>query len=532
MFESAIKRPFSWVTDFKIFSRIFIATALLQAMAGPSLAQSAHEFWLEEQERLNPQRRQRSLSLKEYLTPYLERLYNCWYRHLDSALTNRVPPQDFARIIEGTCVKETTDYSSAVVNSWATQFNDMRQGRILAADLISNGRKYIISIYTERWYSSARKRDTAPDAPESWAGSGFFITAAGHLLTNEHVVRNCANPVIRIRDGASVNATVIALDDKADLALLKTNLVTNHFATFRIDPEPQEGDQVAVFGFPLPGTLSSTGNATFGYISATKGLRDNPNHLQISAAVQSGNSGGPLLDISGNVIGVVFAKLGIEAAIITGDLPQNINFAVKSAVATHFIASQAIAFTKSSETRNEMDKAEITNRAKNFSVQILCNRAAPSLSASEATNSIAQMKHRTGDFLVQHYSRISSDNVTAMQAAKSSYASHVDYFGKSMTYNHVISKIDHFLERWPWRSYKIKPQSVIITCDEISRSCKARGQITFDAKSASRGQRSVGESNFEFTLAYGRNSNSPLITQEGGEVIQRQLESYNIEDGE
>jgi len=524
------KEFYRWKTGFRT-RRVSVALVILQILAGPSIAQDAHQFWREEQQRSKPPTRGQPVS-EDYLTPYRARMHGCWRERFDRALANRVSPQDFARIIEGACGRETNDYSFAIVKYWLSEFpNNIQQARSVAATLLSDAHKAIVSLYTERWYASAQKKETPSEEPKAWSGTGFFVTAAGHLLTNAHVARGCVNPVIRTRDGSSTSASVIAQDDKQDLALLKANVTAEHVAAFRIEPEPLEGDQVTVFGFPLAGILSSGGNATFGYITATKGIGDNENHWQISAAVQAGNSGGPLLDLSGNVVGVVFAKLGLRAAVLTGDLPQNINFAVKSGVATKFLASQGIAFTRT-ESRDQIGKAEVVDRAKSFSVHISCKGAAPATSAAKPTDPMAELKQRSAEFLVRHYSAVSSGSSVAMQAARSSYAPSVNYFGKSVPFEQVMSELARFVERWPSRIYKIKPQSVTISCDEVARSCKAQGEVIFDARNAARGQRSFGEASFEFTLAHFQDSSSPLITVEGGKVTHRRIEAFTPEQGE
>src|SRR5262249_57418929 len=103
---------------------------------------------------------------------------------------------------------------------------------------------------------------------------------------------------------------------------------------------PRLGESIAIFGFPLTGLLSSSGNFTTGSVAAVTGLSDDSRMVQISAPVQPGNSGGPLIDKYGNVIGVIVAKLNaIGVASVTNDIPQNVNFAIKSPLATHFLAS-------------------------------------------------------------------------------------------------------------------------------------------------------------------------------------------------
>ena len=93
------------------------------------------------------------------------------------------------------------------------------------------------------------------------------------------------------------------------------------------------GQSVATIGFPNVGIQGFSPKLTRGEISSLNGIGDDPRGWQISAPVQAGNSGGPLLDENGNLIGVVLAKLGLKAAAATGDLPQNVGYAVKSAYA-------------------------------------------------------------------------------------------------------------------------------------------------------------------------------------------------------
>ena len=105
-------------------------------------------------------------------------------------------------------------------------------------------------------------------------------------------------------------------------------------ASFRVEP-PRLAETVVVYGFPLSGMLSSSGNVTLGNISALMGLGDDSRDVQISAAVQPGNSGGPMFDGSGLLLGVVQSKLNaIRAASVTGDIAQNVNFAIRGSLWT------------------------------------------------------------------------------------------------------------------------------------------------------------------------------------------------------
>ena len=175
-----------------------------------------------------------------------------------------------------------------------------------------------------------------PAEPER-SGSGFTVGAHGEVVTNHHVVDGCARVAVG-RSGETLAATVRATDAANDLALLEAPRAAGTAATFSRSPRARLGAAVTVAGYPLHGFVSRALNVTRGSVSAMVGLRDDARLLQITAPVQSGNSGGPVLDAAGNVIGVVASKLdAVHAARSTGDVPQNVNFAIKGALVRGFL---------------------------------------------------------------------------------------------------------------------------------------------------------------------------------------------------
>lgn len=128
------------------------------------------------------------------------------------------------------------------------------------------------------------------------------------------------------------------------------------------------GEDIVVAGYPLHGLLSSGLTVTKGIVSSTRGPRDNQDIIQITAPVQLGNSGGPVLDSSGHVIGVVFSKLNaLKFARITGSIPQNINFAVSAGSTRAFLDGYSVPYDTAPSDRI-VHTADIAEKAQDYTV--------------------------------------------------------------------------------------------------------------------------------------------------------------------
>jgi Trypsin-like peptidase domain len=167
-----------------------------------------------------------------------------------------------------------------------------------------------------------------------------------------------------------------ATDDEDDLALLQYNAIvylprpTLDLTAVAIPPlraDVHLGEPIEVYGFPLPDILAASGNFTTGTVSALAGPQNDTRYFQISAPVQLGNSGGPVLDQYGNFVGVVVAKLPLTEQ----DVPQNVNFAIKAEVALAFLRANGIQ-TNTSASTLRLENDRIAERAKLFSWQIVC----------------------------------------------------------------------------------------------------------------------------------------------------------------
>jgi len=203
-------------------------------------------------------------------------------------------------------------------------------------------------------------------------GTGFFVNEKGNLMTNAHVVEDCDDAQVKLPDGRTAQATILARSSQNDLAILKVDLKPTNWARFRSGAQIRLGDPIVLFGYPLAGELTITGNLSTGLVSAMAGPGEDVTRMQISAPVQSGNSGGAVVDQSGHVVGVVVAKANTRAR---GDgkteVLQNVNFAIKSGVAGYFLDANQISW---SQEPADADKstADVASMAKDFTALVIC----------------------------------------------------------------------------------------------------------------------------------------------------------------
>ncbi len=213
---------------------------------------------------------------------------------------------------------------------------------------------------------SPAKTDTAS------TGTGVFVSEDGHLVTNAHVVKDCSDIAVKTANGNQYPAQKLAADEANDLALLRVGELRPAVVAALRPAGLRLGEGVEAFGFPHADLLASSGNFTLGNVTALAGLRDDARYLQISAPVQAGNSGGPLLDASGNLVGVVSAKLdAVKVMLASDDLPQNVNFAVKAAMVASFLDARGVAY-KVGVPGAAMMPADLADQARAMSAFVVC----------------------------------------------------------------------------------------------------------------------------------------------------------------
>lgn len=228
-------------------------------------------------------------------------------------------------------------------------------------------------------------------------GSGFFVSKLGHVLTNQHVVSQCSSITVGDNIDKQVSADLLETDNKNDLALLKItsleladketiNLIqklsTSKMA-IKIVPlatvgllrgtDVELGEDIIVAGFPYGDIFSKDIKVTFGNVNSTKGIGNDSGQFQIQAPVQPGNSGGPIYDRYGNIVGVVVAQLNkFKMAKNIGSLPENVNFGIKASTVKRFLNISGLP-TNWSKRETEISNKELSKIASQQTLMVVCN---------------------------------------------------------------------------------------------------------------------------------------------------------------
>jgi hypothetical protein len=207
------------------------------------------------------------------------------------------------------------------------------------------GKALIIQNLISQQSQTDEKKKSKPSSKDevfsAASGSGFAVTSSGYVVTNYHVIEGCTD--VKIHDkGKAIQATLVTFDPNNDLALLKGDFKPRSFYPLS-RKTPELLMDIYVAGYPFGQDMSTSVKVTQGIISSLTGVANNFSNLQIDAALQPGNSGGPIMNNKGNVVGVAVAKLDLEKIVDNyGVVPENVNFGVKSNLVINILESENI----------------------------------------------------------------------------------------------------------------------------------------------------------------------------------------------
>lgn len=216
----------------------------------------------------------------------------------------------------------------------------------------------------------------------SSSGTGFFVNDQGWVITNAHVVEGCTS--VSVPQMGTGDA--LAVDKQNDIAAFKlaSGVGKPHLPLRRA--QPRLGEDIAAYGFPLSGLLSDSIKVTTGNINSLVGMDNDTRYLQVSTPLQPGNSGGPILDQWGSVVGVSTAILGSKFTDATGIAVQNVNFAIRSNVVELFLQSRDIQYDTADPGHDDkpLSTADLSDKAVPAVVQVLCHGAPAAVAEAEA----------------------------------------------------------------------------------------------------------------------------------------------------
>lgn len=222
----------------------------------------------------------------------------------------------------------------------------------------------------------------------SSSGTGFAVTPDGWILTNAHVVQDCGRIEVKGRGDAADPR----IDEINDLAVVKiTASEPLKPLAFRELPT-RLGEDIVAVGYPLATLLADSVKITTGNVNALAGIHNDTRYIQISTPIQPGNSGGPVVDRNGYLLGIASATLSKKTADGIGITAQNVNFAVRASVAELFMQSQGLVDQAADLTENPtlLSTADLADRVSPSVFQIRCYPKADARVAitSEAPNPI------------------------------------------------------------------------------------------------------------------------------------------------
>lgn len=213
----------------------------------------------------------------------------------------------------------------------------------------------------------------APKLIEYTSGTGFFVTRDGHVLTNNHVINRCSKISIH-GDGFSSGTSLVATDPEHDLALLKAAFATTNMAYFNSMRQPlKAGDPVVIIGYPGDSWRGHDPIIRSSTIIDMRGPAGEEKWVQFNDSVEQGNSGGPLLDSAGNVVGVVVAKSEMRITNVKDNVEviKKADLAVSLPTIKHFLENSNIQY-QTADSAIYLAPDRVNDRARPFIVNVHC----------------------------------------------------------------------------------------------------------------------------------------------------------------
>ena len=182
-------------------------------------------------------------------------------------------------------------------------------------------------------------------------GTGFMFSSSDYVITSYHVVHGSKSISVRLTNGERIDATIAVKDTNNDIAILKlakSPTSRQNIITLGDSTSVKTGDRVFTYGFPLVDLLGhQEPRYSEGFINSLSGMSNDPRLFQVSIPIQPGNSGGPVLNEKGELIGIATSSIdSVQTQKVFGATPQNVNFAIKSSYINSLLPNLPDTFIK------------------------------------------------------------------------------------------------------------------------------------------------------------------------------------------
>jgi V8-like Glu-specific endopeptidase len=281
-------------------------------------------------------------------------------------------------------------------------------------------------------------------------GSGFVIQQNGYVLTNYHVIKNATRITVTVPGRQAVSARLVTTDHEKDLAILQVSFRNLTALPIASSEGVQILDSITVLGYPLPDELGTALSASDGKVNAVRDGNSGSTRLfQIDANVNPGNSGGPLLNNHGEVVGIVVAKINsLQYAKENGALPERINFAIPINEAQDLIRKVIPNFALSNRQEVLTDQ-QVFQSAKGSTVLIVADQ--------DETGSATYSENRDNGSLAQFIAEfVRAGEIGSGEGQTDYYASPCDYFENGQcTRESIFRELQDYDHKWPSRQYQL-----------------------------------------------------------------------------
>jgi S1-C subfamily serine protease len=182
-------------------------------------------------------------------------------------------------------------------------------------------------------------------------GTGFMFSSSDYVITSYHVVHGSKSISVRLTNGERIDATIAIKDTNNDIAILKLSkspTSRQNIITLGDSTSVKTGDRVFTYGFPLVDLLGhQEPRYSEGFVNSLSGISNDPRLFQVSIPIQPGNSGGPIFNEKGELIGIATSSIdSVQTQKVFGATPQNVNFAIKSSYINSLLPNLPDTFIK------------------------------------------------------------------------------------------------------------------------------------------------------------------------------------------